>query len=112
MDGQERVQYGLQRMREETERYHRAAHAMQSAVAAEIQGTSIDHTGANPKHLRVGINSCLVDTGAVAKLLVSRGVFTQLEYLTAIADAMEAEAERCAKRTRERLGLPDSVSFG
>ena len=47
-----------------------------------------------PKHLRVGINSALVESAALAGLLISRGVITEEEYFETIADAMEAEKRR------------------
>lgn len=85
---------------------------MQSALAAEIQGVGEHAAGACPKHLRVGLNSCLSDASAIATLLIRKGLITGEEYEAAVADAMEAEAQRCAERTRKVLGLPDSVSFG
>lgn len=48
----------------------------------------------SPKHLRVGVNSAMSDHGALARLLIDKGFFTEEEYVKAIADMMEAEAER------------------
>lgn len=62
------------------QRYVRAMHAMQSGVAARM---TIDPSECIPKHLRVGVNSVLVDVSAVARLLMDKGIFTELEYLTA-----------------------------
>lgn len=85
------------------ERYERAAHAMQSGVAMEMNhfGSS---KGTEPKHLRVGVNSAMVNSAALAALLISKGVFTQDEYAKAVADQMEIEAESYRKRIADRLG--------
>jgi hypothetical protein len=88
------------------ERYLAAAHAMQSGVALSIaRGEARDM---EPKHLRVGVNSALVDCAALAKLLIDKGILTEEEYERALADAMEAEVQRY----RERLQLPDNVHLG
>lgn len=66
-------------------------HAVQSAVAFEMStGRSHD---TNPKQLRVGINSAMVEHGALVKLLVEKGVITDLEYFTATRDMWKRELE-------------------
>jgi hypothetical protein len=70
------------------ERYMRAAHAMQTGVAY------MDHYDPKPmtaKHLRVGVNTAHSDLGALVRLLISKGVLTELEYMAAIVEAMEDE---------------------
>lgn len=75
---------------------------MQSGVAFEMSaGVSVE---TSPKHLRVGVNSAMVDAGAVATLLIAKGIFTHEEYVKAIADQMEIEAESYRKRISERAG--------
>jgi hypothetical protein len=44
-----------------------------------------------PKHLRVGIDITKSDQGALATLLMEKGVITEAEYFKALADAMERE---------------------
>jgi fructose/tagatose bisphosphate aldolase len=85
-----------------SDRYHAAAHAMQSGVAMEMQHGSRD---TEPKHLRVGVNSAMVDSSAMAELLIAKGVITEDEYAEAIASGMEREAAIYAKRLSERLGI-------
>lgn len=71
------------------ERYMAAAHAMQSAVKFEIEtGAASDAT---PKGLRVGVNSAMVETGTLVKILTDKGVFTIDEWWSALADMMENE---------------------
>lgn len=87
---------------QDIDRYLRAMHAVQSGVAMEMQDGSPD---TQPKHLRVGVNSALVNDEAVARLLMEKGVFTRDEYDKAVADA----AEREAGRYEERLSLAHGV---
>ena len=56
--------------------YLDAAHAMQSAVALEMNYTDSHSL----KHLRVGINSAHVAQLGLATLLLEKGVFTEEEY--------------------------------
>ncbi len=92
-------------------RYMAAMHGVQSAIAFEIERTGEAAAGANPKHLRTGINSCLVDSFALSQLLMAKGVFTEDEYFAAIADAAEREVAELTKRVREKTGL-QNISFG
>lgn len=69
-------------------RYQAAAHAMQSGVAATME---IDPNATTPKHLRVGVNSAMVEHSALVWLLLQKGVLTEQEYYSALADAMERE---------------------
>ena len=83
------------------DRYTAAAHAMQSGVATEM---GINPAPTEPKHLRVGVNSALVDSSALAELLISKGVITEDEYLEAIAAAMEREARTYEQRLSDHFG--------
>lgn len=70
------------------ERYMAACHAMQSGVALKM---GRDPKETEPKHLRVGINSAMVDSAALARLLMTKGVITEEEFYKALADQMEEE---------------------
>jgi hypothetical protein len=91
-------------------RYAAACHAMQSGVAAMMHW-EVEHTDTNPmshahspKHLRVGVNSALVDSAALGMLLVKKGVITELEYYTAITEGMETEVRKYEKELSECYG--------
>jgi hypothetical protein len=87
------------------ERYERAIHAMQSGVAFEMaQSGGPDPGDTAEKHLRVGVNSALCDSAALARLLVEKGVITQDELERAVADEMEREVDRYRARIREATG--------
>lgn len=88
-------------------RYEAAAHAMQSGVATSM---NFDGAGTEPKHLRVGINAAMSDQCGLAKLLIAKNVFTEAEYVAALADAMEAEARRYEAELTRRLGRPVSLA--
>lgn len=85
------------------ERYARAAHAMQSGVAMEHGRGSQDGT---PKHLRVGVNSALVNDAALARLLLAKGFITDAEYLEAVTVEMEDEVKRYETRLSNAVGAP------
>ena len=74
---------------------------MQSGVAMEMHQGSQD---TQPKHLRVGVNSALVDSSALAELLIAKGVISEAEYLEAIAAGMEREARNYEERLSQKLG--------
>ena len=70
--------------------YLAAAYGMQSAVAYEMErgGRS---PSTEPKHLRVGVNSAMVEHSALAFLLIKKGVITDAEYREAMRLAMNHE---------------------
>lgn len=83
---------------------------MQSAIAVELD---VDNSCGTPKHLRVGVNSALVETSVLAQLLIAKGVFTGDEYITAMIDGMRQEAARCKLSACVMAGLdPERVEFG
>ncbi len=96
-----------QKLQELDQRYRAAAHAMQTGVLLRMQREGArfadDTHETAPKHLRVGINSAMVDTGAMAMLLIRKGIITELEYREVLVEMMEREAESYRK------GLPDGV---
>lgn len=90
-------------MQEHVERYYAAAHAMQSGVAQE---QALGSDCGSPKHLRVGVNSAMVDVSALATLLMSKGIITADEYHQALCDAMEKEQRRYEEVLTKRMGIP------
>ena len=88
------------------ERYVAASHAMQSGVAMDMttDPNQKSQGATTPKHLRVGINSAMVDASALAELLMAKGIITQAEYLEAIAAGMEREQARYEQILSRRTG--------
>lgn len=87
---------------EAVERYNAATHAMQSGVAMEM---NYDSSNMTPKHLRVGVNSSLVDSAALAELLIYKKIITPQEYLNAIMLGMEREVGMYRDRLKQRFGV-------
>lgn len=71
----------------DTERYMRAAHRVQTAIAFNPERPQDQY-----KDLRTGVDMSKSDAAGLATMLIAKGVFTLDEYLTAIADAAEREA--------------------
>jgi hypothetical protein len=81
------------------ERYAAAAHRVQTAIAAVP-----DHPNQTPKHLRVGVDMSKSDQAGLAKLLIDKGVFTMAEYIKALADQAEIEADQYETELSIRFG--------
>jgi hypothetical protein len=78
---------------QDSRRYHTAAHAMQTGVAYQMVNDP-EASATSPKHLRVGINAAMSDQAGLARLLISKGIITEEEYIKAVADAMEDERDK------------------
>lgn len=74
---------------------------MQSGVAAVME---YDPHETEPKHLRVGVNSAMVETSAIVTLLVDKGIFTMEEFQTYLTNGMNDEVEKYEARLKEHYG--------
>ena len=79
-------------------RYVAAAHRVQTSIA--FMGYSDE-----AKHLRVGIDMSKSDMSGLATLLIQKGIFTTEEYLTAMADAAEREADKYEAELMAHYGV-------
>ena len=82
-------------------KYQALCHAMQTGVATDHAQGSND---GSPKHLRVGINSAMVEHSALIRLLVRKGLFSDEEYAEALIEAMQEEVTRYEMMLSERTG--------
>ena len=82
-------------------RYRKALHAVQSGVAALMH---YDRDHASPKDLRVGMNSAHISSSALTNLLIEKGVITESEYFTSLADFAEAERETYSDVLARHIG--------
>ena len=91
------------------EEYAAAAHTMQTGVGFEL-AQEYPHLSDEAlkviKHLRVGINSAMVEHAALVHVLVSRGVMSLAEYETELVSQMQQEVERYEKRLAEVYNAP------
>lgn len=92
---------------DEQQRYMAAMHAIQSGVAWKMQYDDGDTT---PKHLRVGVNSAMLQYSALVKLLMDKGVITEEEHWTAMADAAEEECKMYERELTQILGTEVHLS--
>lgn len=93
--------------------YEDAMHGVQAAIAFELQRRFPEVDDAQrrrEKHLRVGIDSAHVTDGAVARLLIAKGVFTAGEYAEAVRLEANRELDRYEDRLRAETGMP-GLSF-
>lgn len=92
---------------EDRDRYFNAAHAMQTGVMYQMEVT--DET--SPKHLRVGVNSAMVNDLAMTNLLIEKGIITPDEYEAAIAHAMELEVAAYQERVNRQFGGNNNITL-
>lgn len=81
--------------------YKEACHAMQSGVAAVME---YDPHETEPKHLRVGVNSAMVETSAIVQMLISKGVCTLKEFEGFLQKEMNNEVDRYEAQLKEHYG--------
>lgn len=81
--------------------YNRLCHAMMTGVGYDLE---YNRKQAEPKHVRSGINSALVSHSALAKLLMAKGLITDLEYWQAVVTEMDAEVKRYEASLEARTG--------
>lgn len=91
----------MSRLDELRQRYYALAHAMQTGVAYRA-----DKRDQDPKHLRVGINSAMVDHGALVGLLLKKGIITDEEYYEALCEAMKREVDSYRQHLADQWGYP------
>jgi hypothetical protein len=92
---------------ERKEKYLALMHAVQSGVAAKMD---YDYGDTSLKHLRVGVNSAMIETAALAKLMLDRGLFTEEEYLDALIDRAQAEVEMYERELSKHYGRPVKIA--
>jgi len=78
-------------------------HAMQTGVLCTLQRQLTNHISdfadinseliRELKHLRVGINSALIETGALTKCLVDAGVITLADFMDARIELLQRDVQ-------------------
>lgn len=87
-------------------RYHALAHAVQTGVEYTMHRTPKE---TEPKHLRVGVNLGLVNSSALAQLLMQKGLITEREYAEALVLGVEREVEGYRHKLAEIYGVDPST---
>jgi hypothetical protein len=83
--------------------YETAGHRIQTAIAV-LMGRDPDFSLVQPKHLRTGLDLSKSDMGGLARLLIAKGVITEAEYIEAITNAAEREADEYERMMQSVLG--------
>lgn len=75
--------------------YEEALHGVQTGVLYEIETDARGGAGGTtPKHLRLGVNSAMVETSVIVALLIEKGVITEEEFREALRLGMNQELMR------------------
>jgi len=87
-------------------RYEIAAHAVQAGVAMELNDDPPSRSGSpvSPKMLRTGVNLAMVEHGALVRVLIAKGIFTEEEYFEELVKGVEAEQAAYEARLTARFG--------
>jgi len=90
--------------------YQFLLHALQSGVLAEIElndpAAAHNTLAHGPKHLRVGVNSAIVQSSGLANLLIQKGVITEVEFWRSQVAGFREEVQRYEQKLSELLGAP------
>ena len=89
------------KLEELIKRYQQLVHAMQSGIASMMH---YDPSATSPKHLRVGVNSALIDSGALAQLLIEKGIITREELMEKLVERLEDEVKRYEDELSQHTG--------
>lgn len=87
--------------KEYAKRIEAAQHRCQAGAAALIPG---GHVQMAPKFVRNGLDMALCEHAAMFNILRRKGLITLEEYMSELADVMEAEAESYRERCQSVLG--------
>lgn len=97
-----------ERLKQFTRDYEALAHAIQTGVMYELEleqpGISALPVGRLVKHLRTGTNLRARDHGALVRLLVRKGVFTEEEYEREVLEQLREEKGLYERRLTEAYG--------
>lgn len=82
-------------------RYRAAMNALQAGISTKNELVPRD---TEPRVLRTGINSAMMQASALAHLLMEKGVITKLEWFSALADMAEYEVKIYEDEISQILG--------
>jgi hypothetical protein len=77
------------------------SHAIQTGVAYDLEKSPSSGT---PKHLRTGVNIAMVEHGALVRLLITKGLFTEEEYYEQLIAGLEDEKRTYEERLQALYG--------
>jgi hypothetical protein len=95
-------------------RYEAAAHAVQAGVGMELEDDKRNgntNSSATPKQLRTGINLAFVEHGALVRVLIAKGLFTEEEYFEQLVLGVEDEKRQYEERLSARYGGKTKITL-
>jgi transcription termination factor NusB len=94
-------------------RYEAAAHAVQAGVQMELNDDPPSRSGSavSPKMLRTGLNLAMVEHGALVRVLISKGLFTEEEYFEELVKGVEDEKRLYEERLTQRFGGKTKITL-
>lgn len=95
-------------------RYEAAAHAVQAGVQMELsddERRQNPNPATSPKQLRTGVNLSMVSHGALVRVLIAKGLFTEAEYFEQLVLGVEDEKRQYEERLSARYGGKTKVTL-
>lgn len=95
-------------------RYEAAAHAVQAGVQMELsddERKNNTNPPTSPKQLRTGVNLAMVSHGALVRVLIAKGLFTEEEYFEQLVLGVEDEKRQYEERLSARYGGKTKVTL-
>lgn len=87
----------------------RLGHAIQSAIAFKMSLPG--YRAAEPKHMRVGIDTSKAEHAALVQCLVRAGIILEDDYFRVTLELLEHEVKLQTDEARRLAGV-DNISFG
>jgi hypothetical protein len=76
---------------------------MASRLASGMK-LELDPTFGTAKDIRTGLDTSKSDMGGLVNLLITKGIFTDVEYMEAVAASMKQEHQRWEEEISQMLG--------
>lgn len=88
---------------EQAAKLQELGHRVQSGIAffegqRDLLGTR--YAEVEPKHLRVGVNSALIETSSLARVMFRKGLMTSEEYFDALIESWEQEVDSYREKVK------------
>jgi hypothetical protein len=83
------------------EEYLKHAHGVQTGIGMKLE---LDPTFGTAKDIRTGLDTSKSDMGGLVNLLITKGIFTDVEYMEAVVASMKQERERWEEEVSQMLG--------
>lgn len=93
-----------EKLQDSAARYMAALHGIQSGIMVILEKGGALASRCSTKHMQTGLEARASDHAALAKILIGKGLFTEEEYSTAVADQLEEEKHSLEVELGEAIG--------